>query len=391
MANKLFKDKRLYAIFGITLIAVMGVASIAPALPSIARTLDLTETQIGWMISAFTFPGIFLAPVAGVIADRIGRKKVLIPSLFIFAFAGFAIFFIHNFHIILILRVIQGVGAAALGSLNTTLVGDFFKGKQMPQVMGYNASVLSLSTAAYPLIGGILSSIAWYYPFVLPLIAIPVGLYVIFGIEEPVIQRHASLKQYLKDISGSIFQREVVGLFILGTITFIILYGTFLTYMPILLDNKFNLSSAQIGIFISISSITTAIVATQVGKLTWEYGSIALLKVAFILYLIVSLIIPNVHSLYVFLIPILIFGAAQALNIPSLQTTLAKLAPDNKRGAFMSVNGMVIRIGQTLGPLIIGVGYTINGISGAYYLGAIFAFLGIIVAFTMLKEKVKQE
>lgn len=387
MANQLFKDKRLYAIFGITLIAVMGVASIAPALPSIARTLDLTKTQIGWMISAFTFPGIILTPIAGIIADRIGRKKVLIPSLFIFSLAGFAIFFIHNFHYIIILRILQGIGAAALGSLNTTLVGDFFKGKQMPQVMGYNASVLSLSTAAYPLIGGILSSIVWYYPFALPLLAIPVGLYVIFAIKEPEIQRHASLKQYLVDISGSIFKKEVVGLFILGTITFIILYGTFLTYMPILLDSRFSLSSAQIGIFISISSITTAIVATQVGKLTWKYGSIALLKMAFLLYLIVSLIIPNVTSLYIFVIPILFFGAAQALNIPSLQTTLAKLAPDNKRGAFMSLNGMVIRIGQTLGPLIIGIGYTINGISGAYYLGAIFAFLGIITTFTMLKEK----
>ncbi len=57
--------------------------------------------------------------------------------------------------------------------------------------MGYNASVLSLATASYPLIGGILAGFAWYYPFVMPLLAIPVGLFVILGINEPEIVRPA--------------------------------------------------------------------------------------------------------------------------------------------------------------------------------------------------------
>lgn len=386
MTSKLLHDKRLFAIFGITLIAVMGVASITPALPLISETLNLTKTQIGLLISAFTFPGIFLTPIAGIIADRMGRKTVLVPSLFIFAIAGFSIFFVHKFQYIILLRILQGIGAASLGSLNTTLVGDFYKAKKLPQVMGYNASVLSLSTAFYPLIGGVLAGVTWYYPFALPLMAIPVGLFVIFSIKEPEIQRQASFGKYINDIRHSIMRKEVLAIFILGTLTFIILYGAFLTYLPFLLNNKFQLSASEIGVFMSISSITTAIVATQVGKLTWKFGSIALLKSAFFLYFLVTMMMPNVNNLYLFLLPILLFGSAQALNIPSLQTSLAKMAPDNNRGAFMSLNGMVIRIGQTLGPLVIGIGYSFNGLLGAYYLGAIMALLGLIVSFTMLKR-----
>jgi len=385
-SNKLLKDRKLYVIFSITLIAVMGVASITPALPTISETLNLTKTQIGLLISAFTFPGIFLTPLAGILADRIGRKTVLVPSLFIFAIAGFAIFFMHNFHYIVLLRVVQGIGAASLGSLNTTLIGDFYKSRQLPQAMGYNASVLSLSTASYPLIGGLLAGFAWYYPFVMPLLAIPVGLFVIFGIKEPDIEKPANFNQYLKDISSSILKKEVFAIFILGTLTFIILYGAFLTYIPFLLHQKFDLTAPQIGIFISLSSITTAIVATQVGKLTWKFGSLFLLKFAFFLYLIFNILIPNMANMYILLIPVLIFGSAQALNIPSLLTTLSKLAPDNQRGAFMSLNGMVIRLGQTLGPMIIGIGYSISGLKGAYYLGALMALLGLIVSFTMIKE-----
>jgi MFS transporter, ACDE family, multidrug resistance protein len=384
---KLLKDRKLYVIFSITLIAVMGVASITPALPIISETLNLTKTQIGLLISAFTFPGIFLTPLAGILADRLGRKTILVPSLFIFSLAGFAIYFLHNFHYIILLRVIQGIGAASLGSLNTTLIGDFFKAKQLPQAMGYNASVLSLSTAFYPLIGGILAGFAWYYPFVLPLLAIPVGIFVIFGIKEPEIEKPSNFKQYLKDISSSILKKEVIAIFILGTLTFIILYGAFLTYLPFLLHQKFVLTPPQIGIFITLSSITSAIVATQIGKLTWKFGSLFLLKTAFFLYLIFNILIPNIANMYILVIPILIFGSAQALNIPSLQTTLAKLAPDNQRGAFMSLNGMVIRLGQTLGPMIIGLGYSINELKGAYYLGTFMALLGLVVSFTMINEK----
>ena len=388
----LLKDRKLHVIFGITLIAVMGVATITPALPGIAKTLNLKSGQIALMISAFTFPGVFLTPIAGIIADRVGRKPVLIPSLFIFAIAGSAIFFVHSFHYIILLRIVQGVGAAPLGSINTTLVADFYKGKQRPQAMGYNASMLSISTASYPLIGGALAGIAWYYPFLMPLVAIPVGLFVAFGIEEPEIEKPADFKKYLKDISTSVMRKEVIAIFILGTLTFVILYGAFLTYVPFLLTEKFDLHSAKIGMVLSLSSITTAILATQVGRLSWKYGSLALLKMAFALYSVVCLLLPNINNIILFIVPVLIFGSAQALNIPSLQTVLANLAIENQRGAFMSINGMVIRLGQTLGPLIIGIGFSVKGLKGAYYLGAFVALFGLVLLFTLLSEdKIKEK
>lgn len=346
------------------MIGVMGVASLTPALPKISEALNLNKTQIGLLISAFTFPGIFLAPLAGVVADRRGRKFVLVPSLFIFSIAGFAIFFVNNFYMILILRVIQGIGAAPLGSLNTTLVGDFFKGKDRPAAMGYNASVLSMFTASYPLIGGALAGIAWFYPFVLPLLAIPVGLFVAYGIDEPQIEKSSDLKEYFKAIAKSNRQKEVIAIFLLGILTFIILYGAFLTYIPFLLKSQFDFDAPKIGILLSISSLTTALISTQMGKLTLKFGSLKLLKAAFFLYFLVSILVPNMSRISFFLIPILIFGAAQALNIPSLQTSLANMAPDNQRGIFMSLNGTMLRHGQTVGPLMIGIGYSMPALKG---------------------------
>jgi ACDE family multidrug resistance protein len=388
MANKLFKDRRIFAIFGVTIVAVMGVASISPALPTIAESLDLSKGQIALLISVFTFPGIILTPISGILADRVGRKRILIPALFVFALAGSAIFFVHDFHTILVFRVLQGIGAAPLGALNATLIGDYYKGRQLPEAMGYNASVLSLSTASYPLIGGGLAAIAWYYPFLLPLLAIPLGIFAIFGLKEPEIEKQRSFKKYLKDIGINIVRGEVIAVFVLGTLTFIILYGAFLTYMPFLLKENFGFSPRQIGLFTSMSSISTALVSLWVGRLSKNFGSLNLLKTAFILYMIVTAAMPFVGNMYVFILPIIVFGTAQALNIPSLQTIMARLAPDKQRGAFMSLNGMVIRVGQTLGPMIIGIGYAIGGLSGAFYLAAFVGLVGVLITMFFIKEKV---
>ena len=78
---------------------------------------------------------------------------------------------------------------------------------------------------------------------------------------------------------------------------------------------------------------------------------------------------------------------AQALNMPSLQTMLVNCAPDHLRAAFMSLNGMNLRLGQTLGPLIIGVGYSFYGFKGGYFMVSAFALLGLVLVFLVFKRK----
>lgn len=85
-----------------------------------------------------------------MLADRYGRKKILVPSLMLFGIAGGACMFTRDYHILLICRFFQGTGAASLGALNVTVIGDLYSGKERTTAMGYNASVLSIGTATYP-------------------------------------------------------------------------------------------------------------------------------------------------------------------------------------------------------------------------------------------------
>ena len=384
--KSLLRDSNLYIIFLVTLLAVMGVASITPAFPEIIKYFHITSKQVGLLIVMFTIPGIALTPVMGVLADRIGRKTILIPSLFLFGLAGFACTFARNFEHLLFLRLIQGIGAATLGSLNVTLIGDLYAGNKRATAMGYNASVLSIGTASYPAIGGALALLGWYFPFVLPLLAIPVGLIVLWGLKNPEPDHKQDLREYLRSAWKTINQKSVWGLFIANIFVFIILYGTFLTYFPLLLEDRLKANSLYIGLAMSAMSFTTAIISSILGRLRKKFSGRSLLFASFVLYAIALTLIPLANSWLAVIGSVMIFGLAHGINIPNIQTMLVGYAPMKERAAFMSVNSLVLRVGQTLGPLIIGLFFSLGGFHIAFLSGAVMALLMIVVIAFMVEK-----
>jgi len=364
----------------------MGVASIAPALPKMANVLEVSNERIGLLITAFTVPGMFLTPFLGVFADRIGRKAILVPSLFIFGIAGTACAFATDFTWLLILRFIQGIGGASLGALNVTLIGDLYEGNRRATAMGYNGSVLSVGTASYPAIGGGLALLGWYYPFFLSLLAIPVGLFVILSLDNPEPDNHKNLKSYVGDVLQSLQSKKVIGLFLANFLTFIMLYGGYLTFFPILLDEQFGKSSFIIGIMLSGSSLVTAVASSQLGNLTKRFKESSLILTAAILYMGVFISLPFIHNIWLFALPIFVFGFAQGINIPSILNLLTQQAPKEYRAAFLSVNWTVLRSGQALGPFLLGLVYGVAGLNGTFWISALAAIIFVIVSIGMIRD-----
>lgn len=376
----LILQRNLHIVFSVTLIAVLGVSSITPVFPLVRQVFGITASQVGLLITMFTLPGVILSPVLGVLADRYGRKKILVPSLFLFAVAGTWCGFTRDFGWLVFFRFLQGTGAAAIGALNITLIGDLYSGKTRATAMGYNASVLSVGTAIYPAIGGALATLAWNYPFYLPALALPVGLFVIFRLNNPEPRSQQSLKPYLQAVVRSFGNRTVIGLFLISGLTFIILYGSFLTYLPLHLDEKFGTPPYQIGFILSFASLATAVISTQLGRMVSKVSYRTLLIGVNVIYLVSMVLIPFTGSQWWMLLPSGLFGLAQGINIPALQTLLAGSAPLEYRAAFLSANGTVLRLGQTLGPVVIGAVYLGMGMDATFYVGGLIAVvMGMVV------------
>ncbi len=383
--HSILKDTTIYLIFAVTLFAVMGVASIAPAFPQIIEYFEITVKEVGWLITVFTLPGILITPFTGVLADRIGRKKILVPSLLLFGIAGFLCVFVREFELLLLLRFFQGLGAASLGSLNITLIGDLYASGQRAAVMGYNASVLSIGTAAYPALGGALAMAGWYYPFILPVLAVPFGLIIVFVLKNPEPKIDQSFHDYLKNTWKNINQRSVWGLFMISILIFVMLYGVYLIYFPILLKERMSATALYIGTAMSAMSVTTAITSSQVGKLSKKYTPRSLLLAGIIFYAFSMILLSIANQWATAVFPVILFGIGHGMTIPVFQTMLVGFAPMKERAAFMSINSMVLRIGQTIGPIIMGLAYSFGGLNVTFLAGALVAGIMAVVILSLVR------
>ena len=361
--------------------AVLGVSSISPAFPRIMEALNISETEVGMLIVAFTIPGVVLTPFIGILADRFGRKRLLVPSLFLFGLAGGACALVTEFDILIALRVLQGIGATALATLNITILGDLFHGERRAAAIGLNASVLNVGVAAYPLLGGALATFAWNYPFLLPLVAIPIGLIVLFGLNNPEPRSKESLRQYLGSAWGYLKNIKVASAFIAGVILFVIVYGPYQTYLSLYLADSFEASSFIIGVILSTMAVTSALVSSQLGKIVKVISVPDMVKLGFVLIAVSLTLLPFLPRVELILISTFILGLGMGVLLPGLMTYIAGVAPLEYRAAVMSINSTMLRLGQTLGPLIFGLVYIYASFDGVFFYSAGLALLTAVVGF----------
>lgn len=367
LRGSLLTDRNLYVVFSVTLMAVLGVASVTPAFPAISRQLGASPQEVALLISVFTVPGVFLTPVLGVLADRYGRKQVLAPSLFVFAIAGASCGFARDFGVLLALRTLQGVGAASLGAINVTIIGDLYDEARRTTAMGYNAGVLSVGTAVYPAVGGALASVAWYAPFFLPALAVPVGIMVLLVLRSAAPPSDARLRRYLRDAARVLRRREPLTMFAASVTTFVLIYGAYLSYFPFVLERDFRMSELWIGLVMALTSVSTAFGSFGLGMLARRFGERRLVAAGYILYVFSVAAIPFARWMPLLLGAILVFGFANGITIPSILAILSRIAPPELRAVFMSVNGMLLRLGQTVGPILAGVVYATLGLSAVFW------------------------
>jgi len=382
--NSFGVEKNMVIIFGVTLIGVMGISSITPAFPGIIKYFGISTQQVGLLIAAFTLPGIFLTPITGILADRFGRKLVLVPALFLFGIAGFLCSFMRDFNTLLFFLFIEGIGASGLSSINITLIGDLYSGEKRTTLMGYNASILSIGTAAYPALGGFIAAFGWQHIFYLPLLSIPLGVFVLYGLNNPEPKDHQRIGEYFRRIWKNINQRNVWGLFLINMLVFVLLYGAYLTYFPVMLSERLQAGSVKIGLIMSIMSLVTAGTSSQLGRINKRLRAKTVLLMGTVFYFLSMLSLFFCQSWIEAVASVIVFGLGHGLLVPSIQNLLVGFASIKERAAFMSVNSMVLRIGQTCGPLIIGLFYTIGALNGSFLGGATVALLMFTAVAIML-------
>lgn len=358
----------------------MDVPLISSALPEIVSVFGVSESSAGLFITLYALPGILLAPVIGALADRIGRRYVLSGALVVFGLAGTAISFTTEFRVALGLRVLQGFAAGSiLAALAMTIVGDQYAGRRHDAVMGVTSAMLSLGTAAYPVIGGYLAGYSWNAPFLLYALTLPVAGLVLVALEDPQTQSDRSEQGYLREALRLVPTRRAIALYGVMFVSFTLLFGGLYTALPFYLTDAFGFTPTTVGLVTSTVLLVTAVVSTQNGRLAARASTTSLLTAGFGLYAVGFSGVALATAPTALVAALLVFGAGSGLVTPTLFASISSLAPDHVRGGVMSLQTTTIGVSQAVGPALFTVLAGAIGYQGTLLGGGAGAALGAAV------------
>jgi EmrB/QacA subfamily drug resistance transporter len=150
---------------------------VAVSLSSIGKSLHADFTAIEWVISAYTLAFATLVMPAGALADRFGRKRMLVIGLSVFTVASFFCGTAWSSAVLNIARAVQGVGAALQLSAALAILSHGFHGKEKAKAFAFWGSLIGVAIMLGPIAGGLITQVlGWQWAFYLNL---PVGLVMI--------------------------------------------------------------------------------------------------------------------------------------------------------------------------------------------------------------------
>lgn len=346
----------LSAVYAITAAGLMANTLIIASLPEIGEYFDVGAAGAGLVVAAGALPGVFVAPIIGALADRWGRRAVVVPCLVVFGVMGGLAGLAPTFPLLLGARLLQGLVSAGLVSLAVVIIGDHWGGLERARLIGHNAAVLTISVAIYPALGGALAALGgtWRAAFIPYPFAVLVAWYVAVQLPKgrQVEAQTGSLLELGRAALGQLARPVVASSVLLGFVAFVLIFGLFVTTMPLLLDQRFALGVFPRGLVMAVSAIGATITALNLRRLRSRWSGDALIAVSFGIFVMGFAVIAAAPILPILILGSFTYGLAEGAAIPTIQDRVVGASADEVRGAVVALFVSGARAGQVVGPLL---------------------------------------
>ncbi|HEB12481.1 MAG TPA: MFS transporter [Actinobacteria bacterium] len=373
-------------------LSVLAATILAPALPTMLAVFEQVPNSELLVRLVLTTPALFIAigaPVSGFLLDRLGRKPVLLVGLIVYSLAGSAGFFLGSIYGILISRAILGLSISAIMSGFTTLIIDYFEGRELDRFMGYQSAFISFGGMSWLFLGGILADIGWRLVFLIHLIAVFIFVASALTINEP--SRKRTSGQERASGAKSAVPYKKIGLIYLTTFISITVFFIFPLQIPFYLASASDIKSSLVGLALSIQGFAGAIVALQYMRLKKFLSFPQIFIMIFIFFGINHLILSQTDGYGYLVVALAVGGLGIGLLPANVNVWLASVVPGDVRGRAVGGLTMSLFFGQFLTPIITQPFLGALGFRGMFFSFAIIAFIAAAVfSFVSLANRRKE-
>jgi MFS family permease len=370
------------AVLSLSMLAVMAVTALAPALGRIQDSFpEASHLQLQMLLN---FPALFIIPfslLSGQLTLRFKKRHILFTGLIIFSISGVASAFVNSFALFLVLRAFLGVGLGMVSPLSFSLIADLFTGEKRARLMGLSSAVATLSAISMSLLSGWLAIYNWRYALGFYGIGIFVFLMVFFYLPEPESKSNEPVKQATLPL--------LVYAVVLFTLFSIVIFNLISNQMAFFLKSTNLGDSAESGIALASfqgAQFFVALIFDRIYRLFKNNTAIVGLITSFIGFLILF----AANSLWMIYIAVFITGLGIGCLVPFNALTISNQVSSDLSGWALSLNTSALFAGQFISPFVFSIINNIFDFSSVrfYFLSA--AIMCAIVAIIMVITKFRR-
>ncbi|WP_197707286.1 MFS transporter [Advenella sp. S44] len=354
MSSRSLAGRKLVLLLVATLTIMAGII-IAPSLPAIESRFGDSDHIALLSRMVLTLPSLFVAmsaPLAGILADRYGRKKLLVGAIALYGIAGASGLIADSLPMLLTGRAILGIAIGGIITLNTALIGDYFTGAEREKYLGLQQAFVQLGGVVFVMSGGLLAELHWRMPFVIygaALILIPAVI--IFLTEPQRLQRKQS-RQTITALTSVPANWPVVAAVCLLAFLINVSFYTVPSQLQFHMKGLGIYDASAFGMVLAAFNLAGGIAALCFGRLKRRLDTaviflagLSLMAAGFGLLSVAShfpgLVLANV-----------IMGAGLGIAIPNVFSTAISHSPASLRGRIAGMVATSIFIGQFISPFL---------------------------------------
>jgi len=335
----------------------MAAATIAPSLPAMAEVFSgvpASETLVRLALTVTSLTIAITAPFAGALADRIGRRPLLIASLVLYTVAGSAGFFVSDLPLLLASRALLGVAVGGIMTAVSAIITDWFEGPARASFLARQQAAASLGGVIFLPLAGVLAAQSWRAPFLLYGAGILVLPFVILALREPDRARVSPLVAGGIAADGSRASGgagwRIAGIAAVALVVTAVFFMA-PTQLPFSLQ-RFDAPPAVTGVVVAASTATGVIGALGFPWLSRRLSATAITASSVLLLGMGWVLVGTANGVVQVLAGVLLGGIGVGMAVPNLNYRLAALATPAGRGRVLGTLVAAIFLGQFLSPLV---------------------------------------
>ncbi|EKF63480.1 bcr/CflA family multidrug resistance transporter [Serratia plymuthica A30] len=262
---------------GLSAISILSTNIILPAFPDIGEQLGVSARELGLTLSSFFITFALAQLVVGPLADRYGRKKLVLGGLSIFIVGTVVGGLAGSLETLIVGRIIQALGVCAAAVLARAIARDLFEGETLARALSLTMIAAAAAPGFSPLVGSVLTTVlGWRAIFILVGIAafVVAVFYVnVLGETHPAERRAPHSMPSVIFAYGRLLME---GKFILPALSMsLLMSGLFASFgaAPAILMNGIGLSSLQAGLYFAATVFVVFAAGMAAPRLAHRYGA----------------------------------------------------------------------------------------------------------------------